>query len=162
MSPVARRQGGGHTGRAVAVAVVGVTVALGVAFLVANLASRGDVDVRLGDDRFEAGNVEGLLADITEREAPLGFNDVALFRRPIWVDNVGRDPDEGWVAFGAFVPDQPECIVQFVRDEGLYVVEEAAGCDGSMTYPRTGEGLRQFPTEVVDGDLFVDLRDRQD
>ena len=39
MSPVAKRRGRGHTGRAVAVDVVGVAVALGTAFLVANLAN---------------------------------------------------------------------------------------------------------------------------
>ena len=67
-------------------------MALGVAFVVATLASRGDVDVNLGDDRFIAGSARDILDDIQERGAPLGFNDVANFARPIWVDNAGDDP----------------------------------------------------------------------
>ena len=155
MSPVARRQGGAHTGKAVLVALVGVAVALGVAFGVAALAGRGDVKVRLGDDRFEAGSARDILDDIEEREAPLGFNDVANFRRPIWVDNTGEDPDLGWIAVGAFVPDDPDCLVQWVADVDRYVSE----CDDEVTFPRSGAGLRQFPTDVVDGRLFVNLQD---
>lgn len=158
MSPVARRQGGAHTGRAVLVAVVGVAIALGVAFGVATLAGRGDVEVRLGDDRFEPGDARDILDDIQERGAPLGFNDVARFQRPIWVDNAGDDPDIGWIAVGAFVPDQPDCLVQWQAQRDRYVAE----CDESITFPRSGAGLRQFPTEVVAGRLFVNLQNTDD
>lgn len=137
------------------VAVLGVGIALGVAFGVATLAGRGDVQVRLGDDRFEAGSARDILDDIEEREAPLGFNDVARFQRPIWVDNTSDDADSGWIAVGAFVPDEPECLVQWNADRDRYVAE----CDDSITFPRSGAGLRQFPTEVVDGRLFVNLQD---
>ena len=155
MSPVARRQGGAHTGRAVAVAIVGVAVALGVAFVVASLASRGDVDVNLGDDRFIAGDARDILDDIQERGAPLGFNDVARFQRPIWVDNTGDDPEAGWTAIGAFLPDRPDCLVQWDAARDRYVAE----CDESLTFARSGAGLRQFPTDVVDGKLQVNLQD---
>jgi hypothetical protein len=158
VSPVARRPGGAHTGRAVAVALVGVALALGVAFGVASLASRGEVDVKLGDDRFNAGDTRDVLDDIQERGAPLGLNDVARFRRPIWVDNAGDDPDRGWIAVGAYVPDRPECLVQWVADEDRFVAE----CDDSITFPRSGAGLRQFPTEVLDGRLYVDLQGGDD
>lgn len=154
MSPVAKRRGRGHTGRAVAIAVTGVTLALGTAFLVATLASRGDVEVRLGDDRFNAGSTESLLDDIQEREAPLGFNDVANFQRPIWVDNLRNDPTTGWLALGAFLPDDPSCLVQWSAERELYV----ADCDEARTFPRSGEGLRRYETEVEDGRLFVDLQ----
>ena len=153
MSPVARRQGGAHTGRAVAVAVVGVVVALGVAFGVAELASRGDVDVNLGDDRFEAGDAERRAATI-EDGGPVLFPDPANFRRSIYLDHVGDDPEQGWLAVGAFVPDRPDCGLLFVPEDDRYV----ADCDDSLTFPRSGRGLRQFPTEVVDGELFVDLQ----
>lgn len=160
MSPVERRRGGAHTGRSVAVAVVGVVVALGVAFAVATVASQGDVDVRLGDDRFTIGNAQDVLDDIEERGAPLGFNDVARFQRPIWVDNRGDDPETGWVAFGAFLPDDPDCLVQYDEDEDRFVTDpDDESCEERRTFPRSGEGLRQFPTEVADGRLFIDLQD---
>ena len=155
MSPVARRPGGAHTGRAVVVAIVGVALALGVAFAVASLASRGEVEVKLGDERFNAGDARDVLDDIQERDAPLGFNDVARFQRPIWVDNAGDDPERGWIAVGAYVPDRPDCLVQWDADVERFVAE----CDDSITYPRSGAGLRQFPTEVVDGELQIDLRE---
>jgi hypothetical protein len=153
LSPVARRQGGAHTGRAVAVAVVGVVVALGVAFGVAELASRGEVDVNLGDDRFEAGDA-ARRAETIEDGGPVLFPDPANFRRSIYLDHVGDDPEQGWSAVGAFVPDRPDCGLLFVPEDDRYV----ADCDDSLTFPRNGRGLRRFPTEVVDGDLFVDLR----
>lgn len=155
MSPVARRRGKAHTGRAVAVAATGVVLALGTAFGVATLASRGDVEVRLGDDRFRAGDARDILDDIQEREAPLGFNDVANFRRPIWVDNGGDDPERGWTALGAYLPEDPTCLVQWQADVDAFVAE----CDEATTFPRSGAGLRLFPTEVVDGQLYINLQD---
>lgn len=155
MSPVARRQGGRHTGKAVGVALVGVVFALGVAFLVASLASRGDVEVRLGDDRFNAGQTENLARIIEEDGQPILFPDPANFVRSIYIDHVGDRPDEGWVAFGAFVPDRTGCTVLFEPEEGQFV----ADCDEAVVFPRSGAGLRQYSTEVIDGRLFVDLQD---
>jgi hypothetical protein len=153
MSPVARRQGGAHTGRAVLVAVTGVVIALGVAYGVAMLASRGDVQVNLGDDRFNAGNVENR-AESVEDGGPVLFPDVANFERSIYIDHAGDDPERGWLAIGAFEPDRPECSVTFVREDDQYVSD----CDESVTFPRSGQGLRGYPTEVVDGRLFVNLQ----
>jgi hypothetical protein len=161
MSPVARRQGRGHTGRAVAVAVVGVVVALGTAFLVATLASRGDVQVRLGDDRFDAGRAENLARIIESDGQPILFPDPANFSRSIYVDHAGEDPEAGWVALSAFVPAQPACTLTFDPESGGYLIDagQPEACDRSTTFPRSGEGLRQYPTEVVDGRLYVDLQD---
>ncbi len=155
MSPVARRQGGGHTSRAVLVAVAGVAVALGVAFGVATLASRGSVDVKLGDTRFNAGRTENLARIIADDDQPVLFPDPANFTRSIYIDHAGDDPDTGWVAFGAFVPDRPKCTVLYQPDVDRFV----ADCDASLSFPRSGAGLRQFPTQVVDGRLQVDLQD---
>ncbi len=155
MSPVARRPGGAHTGRAVLVALFGVVVALGVAYGVATLVSRGEVDVKLGDARFNAGRTENLARIIGDDGQPVLFPDPATFSRAIYVDHAGSDPDSGWKAFGAFVPERPECTVLFHADVERFV----ADCDASITYPRSGDGLRRFPTEVVDGRLFVDLQD---
>lgn len=155
--PVERRRPGGHTGRAVIIAVVGVALALGAAFGVAVLANRGDVNVRLGDDRFRAGDAQNMLEEIQEQNAPLGYNDPATFSRPIWVDNAGDDPEVGWIAVGAFLPDDPSCLVQWDSDRELYVAE----CDESITFPRSGAGLRQFATRVVDGQLEINLQEQE-
>ena len=162
MSPVAKRRGGGHTGRAVAVAVTGVVVALGTAFVVATLASRGDVEVRLGDDRFDAGRTENLARIIEADGQPILFPDPARFTRAIYVDHVGDDPDAGWLAISAFVPDQPECTLTFDPETDRFVIDDAQpeACDRATTFPRSGAGLRTFPTEVEGGRLTIDLQDR--
>jgi hypothetical protein len=161
MSPVAKRRGGGHTGRAVSVAAVGVVLALGTAFLVAGLASRGDVEVRLGDDRFDAGRTENLARIIESDGQPILFPDPANFSRAIYVDHAGDDPEVGWLAVSAFVPDQPECTLVFDPDADEYVIgdDQPEDCDRSTTFPRSGAGLRAYPAEVADGRLLVDLQD---
>jgi hypothetical protein len=163
MSPVAKRRGRGHTGRAVAVAVVGVAVALGTAFLVANLASRGDVQVRLGDDRFDAGRVENLARIIEEDGQPILFPDPANFSRSIYVDHQGGDPTTGWIALSAFVPDQPECTLTFDPEVDLFTIDDAQpdSCDRDTTFPRSGAGLRVYATEVLDDTLTIDLQDQR-
>jgi hypothetical protein len=162
VSPVAKRRGGGHTCRAFSLAVVGVVVALGTAFLVARLASQGDVEVRLGDDRFDAGSAENLAEIIDEDGQPILFPDPANFSRAIYVDHTGDDPEAGWLALSAFVPDEPACTLVFDPDEGAYVIgdDQPASCDRSTTFPRSGAGLRAYPTQVEDGELFIDLQDR--
>jgi len=162
VSPVAKRRGGGHTGRAVSVAVVGVAIALGTAFGVATLASQGDVEVRLGDDRFDAGRTENLAEIIAEDGQPILFPDPANFSRAIYVDHVGDDPDAGWLALSAFVPDRPECTLVFDPEVDRFTIgdEQPEACDRSLTFPRSGAGLRTFPTLVTDGRLSIDLQDR--
>lgn len=156
MSPVARRTGNAHTGRAVLVALVGVGLLMGLGYAVVVFSSSSDdVEIRLGDDRFGAGNAEDRSERIAEDDAPIGFGDPLDGTRPIWLDHTGDDPDTGWVAFGAFLPDDPGCTVNWQRDRDEYV----ADCDDSITFGRDGAGLRQYRVIVEDGDLFVDLRD---
>lgn len=161
MSPVAKRRGGGHTGRAVAVAVVGVLVALGTAFAVAHFASRGDIQIRFGDDRFNAGRAENLARIIESDGQPILFPDPATFTRALSIDHVGDSPETGWLALGAFVPDQPACTLTFDPELDAFVIDDAqpADCDRDTTFPRSGAGLRAYPAEVIDGRLIIDLQD---
>lgn len=145
----------GHAGKALLVAGVGVVVALIVAFLVAQAATRGDVEVRLGDDEYDAGRVAALAETIAEGEGlPLLYQDLVGGDRHIFVQHLSDDTDEGWVAFSAFDPDRPECLVEIDRHARQLVNE----CTGE-TYPRDGSGLRFYETRVDDGDLFVLLNE---
>src|SRR5215204_4851245 len=101
--PVAQSQG--HAGKALLIAGTGVVVALALAFLVAQAASRGDVTIRLGDDRFEVGNAERLAEAIDEGDGlPFLVPDLVNRDRPLFVQHQGEDPLAGWSAFGAFDP----------------------------------------------------------
>jgi hypothetical protein len=153
--PVAQSRG--HAGKALLVAGVGVVVALGLAFLVAQAASRGDVDINLGDDRYNAGQVESIADDIADEGGlPLLFQDLVGGGRNLYVQHLDDNPRKGWVAFGAFDPDEPSCAVQLDRDAKILV----NACDETVTYPLDGTGLRFYPTQVEGNRLFVDINER--
>ena len=150
--PVAQSQG--HAGKALLIAGVGVIVALGLAFVVAQAASRGDVDIRLGDERFDAGQTERLAKEIDdEDQLPFLYQDLVNRERNIFVNHLGDDPATGWVAFSAFDPDDPSCAIEIDRDAKILV----NACDRAVTYPLGGKGLRFYPTTVESGRVFVDL-----
>ena len=152
--PVAKSQG--HAGKALLIAAVSVVLLLGLAFLVANAASKGDVEIRLGDDRFNAGQVDNLAGGIDEGGGlPFLYQDLIGGDRHLFVQHRGDDPDVGWVAFGAFVPEDPECRVEIDRERKALV----NACDEDETFPLDGSGLRYYPTTVEDGRLYVDLNE---
>ena len=108
--PVAQSQG--HAGKALAIAAVAIVLIGVVAAFVALAASRGDVEINLGDDRFNAGQTERLAEEIDDGGGlPFLYQDLVGNDRHLFVQHVGDDPDEGWVAFGAFDPDDPSCAV---------------------------------------------------
>ena len=152
--PVAQSQG--HAGKALAVAAVAIVLIGVVAAFVAVAASRGDVDIRLGDERFPAGQTKRL-AEVIEDDGGLPFlyPDLVGNDRHLFVQHLGDEPDKGWVAFGAFDPDEPSCLILIDREDKILVNE----CDESETYPLSGEGLKQYPVSVEDGEIFVDVNE---
>lgn len=152
--PVAQSRG--HAGKALLVAGIGVAVALGLTFLVAQAANRGDVDIKLGDERFNAGQVESISDAIADADGlPLLFQDLVGRDRNLYVQHLATNPRRGWVAFGAFDPDDPSCAIQIDREAKVLVND----CDVDDTYPLDGAGLRFYPTFVEDGRLFVDINE---
>jgi hypothetical protein len=159
MSPVDRRQG--HTGRALAVSVAVVVLAIGLALGVAVLTSRGDVEVRLGDETFRAGDAESMAEQIAS-DGPVPFPDVAGGDRDIVLQHLGGDARRGWLALAARPPGTPRsCTIQWQADGEVFALlddrgEESRACDG-QEFPPDGTGLPQYPVELRDGDLYVDL-----
>lgn len=152
--PVAQTRG--HAGKALAVASVSIVLIVVVAFLVAQAASRGDVEIKLGDDRYNAGQVESIAQAIDkEGGLPLLFPDLVGRDRNIYVQHLGDDPDVGWVAFGAFDPDDPNCAIEIDRKAKILV----NACDPDVTYPLGGKGLRFYPTVVEGGRVIVDINE---
>jgi hypothetical protein len=152
--PVAQSQG--HAGKALAIAAVAIVLIGVVAGFVAMAASRGDVEIRLGDERFNAGQTDRLAEEIADGGGlPFLYQDLVGNDRHLFVQHVGDDEDEGWIAFGAFDPDDPSCAVLIDRDEKVLV----NGCDETVTYPLDGEGLKQYPVSVEDGRIYVDVNE---
>lgn len=152
--PVAQTRG--HAGKALAIASLSIVLILAVTFFVAQAASRGDVEINLGDERFDAGNAEEIASRIEREDGlPALYPDLVNRDRPIYVQHTGDDPDEGWVSFGAFDPDQPSCLVEIDREAKVLV----NACDREITYPLDGAGLRFYPTTVERGHVFVDINE---
>jgi hypothetical protein len=152
--PVAQSQG--HAGKALLIAAVAIVLIAVVTVFVALAASRGNVEIKLGDDRFNAGNTERIADRIAEDGGlPALYADLVSGDRPIFVQHTGDEADEGWVAFGAFDPDDPTCIVEIDREAMILV----NACNREVTYPLDGEGLRFYPTSVEDGDVIVDINE---
>ena len=133
---------------AVAAVIGGIAIAVGVILL----ASSGGVEVRLGDERFEAGQVESIASAI-ERGGPLLYSDVGGGSRDIIVQHLGATPDSGWHAFDARPPGAPrDCFLEWQSDDGDF----RDTCTG-VRYRADGEGLVSYPTLVEEGRLVVDL-----
>lgn len=154
--PVERSRG--HTGRALAVAGVGVALVLVVLYGVSVLTSQQDsFDVGLGSQTFDGGNAERLADEIADR-GPIYYGDIGDSgsgdKRDIILQHLGDDPDEGWYAFRAQPPGQDrDCTWDWRPDEEQF----RARCDESLTAPADGEGLESYPVDVDDGRLDVDL-----
>jgi hypothetical protein len=160
VSPVAQSRG--HAGKALIVAGAGVVVALAIAFGVAQLASRGSVDVRLGSDTFADQDAESAAEKIAE-DGPILYADTAGGDRDIFLQHLGDDPDAGWVAIAARPPGVSRaCTLRWIADDEVFRLLDGDGevtdeCDG-REFPPDGTGLPTYPVTVdVDGNLDVDL-----
>jgi hypothetical protein len=142
----------GSQTRAVVIGVSATVFGLVLLVLFSWLTSRGDVDVRLGPSRFEAGNVERMAAEVAER-GPIPYQDPAGRGRDIYLSHVGDEPDEGWHAVAALAPGQDDRSCALRPDDDAFVDP----CTGER-YPLDGTGLTTFDTEVYGGRLYVDLR----
>ena len=152
--PVAQTRG--HAGKALLIAGAAIALMVVVTVLVAQAASRGEVDIRLGDPRFDAGRAERLAKEIDDGgDLPFLYQDLVSRDRNLYVQHLGDDPVTGWVAFGAFDPDEPGCVVGLDRERRILV----NACDRRVTYPLSGEGLRFYPTSVEDGRVVVDINE---
>lgn len=134
--------------RALLVGIAGVVAAVALFFLVVSLTGN-DVEVRFGDDRFEVGPAEARAATIERDRTPLLFSDPSGGSRPIWVQHLGDDANEGWMAFDAQVGG---CALDWDVDAQELVDQ----CTGSR-YPADGDGLVHYPTTVEDGKVVVDV-----
>ncbi len=132
--------------------VTGVVIGLVVLVGLAILASRGSVELQ-GDPVFDAGRTDSL-ADAIERDGPIPYGDVAGGERDIYLQHLGDVVDRGWLAFDTRVPGAPrDCAVRWVVEDGAF--EDPCS---ERRYPPDGEGLRQYPVNVRDGRLTIDLR----
>lgn len=134
--------------------VAGVAAAALLVGLFVSLATKEE-GLQLGDKVFTAGRADRLARSI-ERDGPVLYPD-PLKRsagRNIYIQHLGEKATAGWLAFEAQVSD-PRC--QLVWDEGTRTFTDPCT---KATFPEDGDGLRQYPATVEDGNVVVDLRPR--
>ena len=143
--------------QAAAVGAAAVLGLLAILFLVTQmdrlLGRVGSIDVSLGDGFYQPGNVEDL-APAIEENGPLLLPDLAQGDRDVFLQHVGSDESDGWLAI-AVRPQTAsrDCYVQWEADTETFV----DNCDGTV-YPADGEGLPHYPVSVgSEGDLIIDL-----
>lgn len=139
---------------ALVAAVTGVIVAVGLVTATFLLAARSDdPQVNLGDDVFEVGRADQLAGPI-ERDGPLLFQDLVGRGRDLWVQHLGDDPEEGWLAFEAVAPgSERRCQLTWQPRQRAF----RDPCTGRR-HPADGRGLRHYRTTVEGGRVHVDLR----
>ena len=139
--------------RAVIYTAVSIALAVGLVFAVVSLAGSDRIEVKLGDDDFNAGDAESLAAEIADR-GPIPWAPLSR-GRSIWINHIGDSPEQGWFAFDVQSPGATgDCVVDWDPDRRLFTDT----CDETLVYSATGDGLAQFGVWVNDdGDLIVDV-----
>jgi hypothetical protein len=141
---------------ALIVGASGVVVALVILGMVLWLSSRDDIQVRLGDDRFQDYDAQSAAAEIRDR-GPILFPDPANRGRDILLQHLGDDHEQGWFAFDARpLGEDRACFLRWEAETRTFV--DNGKCSRSFTFPEDGEGLPQYPATVDDdGKVVVDL-----
>lgn len=144
------------------VAVLGIALAIGFMILILRLTPNDGIEVKLGDDTFEAGEPE-LMAKIIDRDGPIAYLDLVGKGRDIYLQHLGTDPLDGWYAFDVRRPGASEdCPLDWQGNDG----EGPAGlfvdrCDPSITVTADGGDLQQYPVTIEGETLSVDLNASQ-
>jgi hypothetical protein len=141
---------------ALVVGATGVVVALVIGLFVFYLAGRDDIQVRLGDDRFQDINAVSVAEKIAQ-DGPIIYQDLAGGSRDIFVQHLGDDPEQGWLAFDVRPAGEArECALSWQPDQQQFV--DNGACSESFTFPPDGTGLPQYPASVNDdGKVVIDL-----
>ena len=145
-----------HRMRARVVAsLAAVALAAGLTFLVVRYASRQPDKVNLGQRVFSVARA-GRLAPEVARDGPLLFKDPLNRNRELYLQHLGDDPKQGWVALEGYAPGAPREVRCVLRWE--QATRQFRDPCGGGTYPADGAGLVGFPTTVDDdGIVVVDL-----
>lgn len=130
-------------------------LATALVWAVVRFASENPEAAGLGDTVFVVGRAERLSRTITADGPFLVQDPLSAGRgRNVYVQHLGDDPEQGWLAVEARLPGEPGCAVEWDRGGDAFV-----DCRGGR-YPEDGTGLTVYPAEVADGRVSIDLRTR--
>lgn len=130
-----------------------LALSAGVVWWVVQFAAENPDQANLGSRVFNVGRADRLAKEVDDR-GPFLFQDPlsAGTGRNLYIQHLGDDPEQGWSAIEARLPDNPGCVVQWD-----IAVEKFVDCQGG-SHPPDGEGLRTYPGTVEDNQILIDLR----
>lgn len=132
-----------------------LVLAAALVWAVVRFASENPEAAGLGDTVFEVGRA-GRLSRTIAADGPFLVQDPlsAGRGRNLYVQHLGGDPEQGWLAVEARLPGEPRCAVEWDRGDDAFV-----DCGGGR-HPADGTGLTVYPAEVAGGRVRIDLRTR--
>ena len=143
---------------AVLVGLTGIVIAVVLGGGVLFLASQGgDVEIKLGDADFDAGQIGRISEEIDDR-GPILYSDVAGRSRDLILQHLGDDPEVGWVAFEARPIGEPrDCFFQWDDNAQQFDLVTIAGdveCADVKMDERgnlsTGGTIDMYPVSIDD------------
>lgn len=147
----------------VAASLAGVVLSAVLVWLVVDYASQRPDEVNLGDRVFSVGDARRLAARIERDGAPFLFKDplTSAPGREVYVQHLGPEADEGWIAIEAYAPGAARRIRCVLRWDPRR--ERFDDLCGGRSFAADGTGLRTYPAEVDErGVVVVDLRSRDE
>ncbi len=138
--------------KALIIGAAGVLVAIVLIVATLAAANSGGVEVRIGDDDFDAGHAESR-AESVASDGPILFSDVSGGERDIILQHLGEDAQVGWLAFDAQAAGASrDCFVEWDAGQEMFI----DSCDGTV-YPADGAGLANYGGTVMEGNVVVSL-----
>ncbi len=130
---------------------IAVLAAIVIGFFAVRLGQQSNTLV-LGDPNFGQINVFRMAESIDD-DGPVLWPDIASNTRDIWLQHIGDDVGEGWVAFDARLPGAGrECNVEWSVANQTFTDP----CTGEV-FPADGEGLPQIPVFIDETILVIDI-----
>jgi len=139
--------------KALLIAGGGIALALLLAFFMPRLVETNAVEVKLGDDTFEAGSIENMTMVIRRDGSPILYPAV-VGDRDIYLQHLGEDPEVGWSAFDARQPGAPRSCTLEWQPGGFFTDP----CEAGVSFDAEGTGLPHYDIRIEDGMLFIDFR----
>jgi hypothetical protein len=141
--------------------ILAVLVAVLLIVFVLQLARQPGGKVNLGDQEFSLGG-DGVFSATVAQRGPLIFAPLSG-HITLYVQHLGSNQAQGWLAFNAHVDGQPaDCFVKWRPASHDFLNQVAQGVKGVScapdTFPADGTGLEHYAVRIASNQVIINLR----